>query len=108
LDLDRRKQFRDALNLVNDHSSWVIDEPDGIGDRRLPDQGQVQIAPLCRVAAGELTQQRAFPALAGSVDQDDPGVLQGFSDHPLGMSGDYTSDRRTNHVSLSYIASSVT
>jgi len=35
LDLDRQQQFRDSLNLVDYHSARVIDESDGVGDRRL-------------------------------------------------------------------------
>jgi hypothetical protein len=41
LDLDRQQQFRNALDLVDHHHARVVDEPDGIGDRRLPDQRQV-------------------------------------------------------------------
>jgi hypothetical protein len=47
LDLDREQQFRDTLDLVDDHPAWVIDESNGIRDRCLANQGQVQITPFC-------------------------------------------------------------
>jgi hypothetical protein len=57
LNLDWQQQFRDALDLVNDHHARVIDESNGVGDCRLPDKRQVQITPFCFIAAGELVRR---------------------------------------------------
>jgi hypothetical protein len=85
LHLDRQEEVGDALDLVDDHHVGKVNESSRVGERCLPDLGQVQVAPLGIRLAGDLAEESALPALPGAVNEDDTGVFESIKDGPFSV-----------------------
>jgi hypothetical protein len=74
--LDGEQEVGHALDLVDHHQPGGVHEAVRIHGRRLAGRRGVEVAPLGVPALGHQAEQRAFPALAGAGDEDDPRIRQ--------------------------------